>query len=85
MFNLVVAQISDNPLLNSLVIYFIARTLYSLFIICVYIVRAVFDIPRIVRLHKAQVRLLEEIAKNQGVDGTKVKSIITERNGWDNA
>jgi hypothetical protein len=49
-----------------------------LFIISVYVVRLIFNIPGIVRLHKAQVRLLEQMAKTQGVDSEIVEGIITE-------
>jgi hypothetical protein len=71
---------------SALFIYFLVSIVC--FLIAVYIVRAIFDLPKIVRMHKAQVRLLEEIAKNQGVEGTKVSSIISESQihetvGWD--
>lgn len=48
------------------------------FLISVYIIRAIFDIPTIVRMHKAQVRLLEQIAKQQGVEEKIISTIITE-------
>jgi hypothetical protein len=53
--------------------------MFVLFLIGIYIVRAVFNIPSILKLHKAQVRLLEELAKSQpGTDQEKVKTIMTE-------
>ncbi|MGN6396884.1 MAG: hypothetical protein ACTHMI_15040 [Mucilaginibacter sp.] len=49
------------------------------FFITIYIIRAVFNIPSILRLHKAQVRLLEEMAKAQpGVDQERVRTVISE-------
>ena len=54
--------------------------MFCLFLISMYIVRAIFNIPTIVRSHKAQVKLLQEIAKKQGVEQTAIQSIITEMN-----
>lgn len=59
--------------------------LYIFFLIHLYIFRAIFKIPSFLKYQKAQVRLLEELAKTQGVDGTKVQSIISETYGWDGA
>jgi hypothetical protein len=57
-----------------------------IFFVFIYIIRAVFKIPTIVRCHKAQVKLLEEIAKNQGVDPATIQSITTGLNqdSWGN-
>jgi hypothetical protein len=52
------------------------------FIISVYIIRAIFNIPTFIKLQKAQMKLLEEIAKSQGVDSAKVQGIISETVGW---
>jgi len=49
-----------------------------LFFVGIYIIRSVFNIPSIIRLHKAQVRLLEEMAKSQGVEQKTVDTIISE-------
>jgi uncharacterized protein YybS (DUF2232 family) len=51
---------------------------FVLFFIAVYIIRAIFNIPSILRLHKAQVRLLEQMAKQQGVDDKTVQTIISD-------
>ena len=52
------------------------------FFIVIYLIRAIFNIPTMVRLQRAQVRLLEEMAKKQGVEEEKVKTIIAETN-WE--
>ena len=66
----------SDQFITAILIYLVVS--FVIFLIAVYIVRAIFDLPRIVRLQKAQVRLLEEIAKAQGVEGGKVSSIISE-------
>jgi hypothetical protein len=55
------------------------------FLITVFIVRWIFNIPSILRYHRAQIKLLEQMAKNQGVDGAKVQKIITESEIWEEA
>ena len=55
------------------------------FIVSVYIVRAIFNIPKFIKLQSAQMRLLEEIAKHQGVDSATVRGIISETAGWNDA
>lgn len=59
--------------------------LIGLFFVSLYIFRAIFNIPSFLRYQRAQIRLLEEIAKHQGVDQSTVKTIITESYGWDGA
>ena len=58
---------------------------FGIFLINLYIFRAVFNIPSFLRYQRAQIRLLEEMAKTQGVDNTKVQSIISESMGWEPA
>ena len=55
-----------------------------IWLVSLYIIRAIFNIPSILRMHKAQVKLLEQIAKSQGVEPGEVKTIITEmqQGGW---
>lgn len=55
----------------------------AVFFICIYIFRSVFNIPTFLRYQKAQIKLLEEIAKTQGVDGKKVQGIISESIEWE--
>jgi hypothetical protein len=62
-------------------VYFIIA--FGVFLISLYIFRSIFNIPSFLRYQKAQIRLLEEIAKTQGVDQTKVQSIISESIGWE--
>jgi hypothetical protein len=50
-----------------------------------YIFRSIFNIPSFLRYQKAQIRLLEQIAKKQGVEDSKLESIISEAHGWDSA
>ena len=69
--------------LATTVIVYIAIVI-ALFLISLYIFRSIFNIPTFLRYQKAQIRLLEEIARHQGVDGAKVQSIISESSGWDN-
>ncbi|WP_259068730.1 hypothetical protein HDF24_07440 [Mucilaginibacter sp. X4EP1] len=58
---------------------------YGIFFAHLYIFRSIFNIPSFLRYQKAQVQLLEEMAKKQGVDNTKVANIITESFGWEGA
>jgi hypothetical protein len=55
----------------------------ALFFISLFIFRSIFNIPSFLRYQRAQMKLLEEIAKQQGVDGTKVQSIVSETIGWE--
>jgi hypothetical protein len=80
MYNQVLSQGGGNEFIAQLVFWLIA--LYAFFIINLYIFRSIFNIPSFLRYQKAQIRLLEEIAKTQGVDHSKVKSIVSETNGW---
>lgn len=57
----------------------------GVFLTLLYTFRAIFNIPSFLRYQKAQIRLLEEIAKKQGVENTTVRSIISESQGWDAA
>lgn len=50
----------------------------GLFLISLYIIRAVFNIPTLLRYHKAQIKLLELLAKSQKADEDTVKKIIRE-------
>lgn len=59
--------------------------LYIFFFIHLYIFRAIFKIPSFLKYQKAQVRLLEELAKTQGVEASKVQNIISETYGWEGA
>ncbi len=68
-------------LITHLVTY-LCVMLIILFIL-LYIFRSIFNIPSFLRYQKAQIRLLEEIAKKQGVDDSKVQSIISESIGWE--
>jgi hypothetical protein len=83
MLNMLLYQSEREEFITELVLYLFCG--FIGFIICVYIVRAIFNIPKFIKLQKAQVRLLEEMAKNQGVDGKKVQSIISETYGWEGA
>jgi len=53
------------------------------FLVTVFIVRWIFNIPTILRYHKAQIKLLEQMAKQQGVDQSKVGKIIAESTVWE--
>ncbi|HTD39181.1 MAG TPA: hypothetical protein VK671_01075 [Mucilaginibacter sp.] len=55
----------------------------GIFLIGIYIFRSIFNIPSFLRYQRAQIRLLEEIAKKQGVDDAKVQNIISESVGWE--
>jgi hypothetical protein len=56
---------------------------YLAIIIHLYIIRAIFNIPRFLRYQKAQIRLLEQLAKTQGVDDKEIKTIVHESTIWD--
>jgi hypothetical protein len=58
---------------------------FSIFVAILYLFRSIFNIPSFLRYQKAQIRLLEEIAKTQGVDGKTVEGIVSESQGWDSA
>jgi hypothetical protein len=47
------------------------------FLICVFITRAIFSIPKFLDLQRAQVHLLSDIALKNGVDPEVVKKIYT--------
>ena len=82
MFNAIITQI-ESPIEGILAHGFIFLIVaYGLFIANLYIFRSIFNIPRFLRCQKAQLRILEEIAKNQGVDNTKIANIISESDGW---
>ncbi|SHN26223.1 hypothetical protein [Mucilaginibacter sp. OK098] len=66
----------NNTIIGTLLVCFLASLV--LFAIGAYIIRAVLNIPGIMRLQKAQVRLLQEMAKSQGVDNKTVQTIISE-------
>lgn len=51
---------------------------FVMFIISLYIIRAVFNIPTLLRYHKAQIKLLELLAKSQKADEESVNRIIGE-------
>ncbi|MGZ3846116.1 MAG: hypothetical protein ACXVBH_08665 [Flavisolibacter sp.] len=55
------------------------------FLFLLYLFRSIFNIPSFLRYQKAQIRLLEEIAKKQGVEGATVQNIISESIGWGTA
>lgn len=80
MYSHILAQ-AGSTFTNTLFAYFMG--LVIVFFIGLYIFRAVFNIPSFLRYQKAQIRLLEEIAKNQGVDSAKVQSIISESIEWE--
>lgn len=73
----------SDELLKALFIYM--AVLFCFFLVCVYITRAIFCIPRFLRYQRAQIKLLEEIAKVQGVDNNKVQTIIRESIEWESA
>ena len=50
--------------------------LYIFFFIHVYIFRAIFKTPSFLKYQKAQVPLLEELAKTQGVEASKFKALF---------
>jgi len=81
MFSHVFAQAGGNPFPYQVVMY--PALAFGAFVATLYLFRSIFNIPSFLRYQKAQIRLLEEIAKIQGVDGTKVQSIISETHGWD--
>jgi len=66
--------------IGQLLLYFIV--LFGLFLVSLYIFRSVFNIPTFLKYQRAQIKLLEELAKKQGVDDSKVTSIISESIGW---
>jgi len=70
----------NNEFANQLVIYLCVA--FFGFIVSLYLFRAIFNIPSFLRYQKAQVRLLQEIAKTQGVENSKVQSIVSESIGW---
>lgn len=81
MYHPVLAQAGSNEFATQVIAYLAAA--FGGFFISLYIFRAIFNIPTFLRYQKAQIRLLEEIAKTQGVDNKKVKHIISESVGWD--
>ncbi len=81
MLNTILAYSESTEFANQLLIYIVIAL--ACFLISLYIFRAIFNIPSFLRYQRAQIRLLEELAKNQGVDATTVKSIISESEGWE--
>lgn len=75
----ILAQAS-NGAVNIWVIYIVVLIMVSFVFILAF--RAVLSIPTFLRYQKAQIKLLQEIAKTQGVDGTKVQGIISESIEW---
>ncbi len=71
----------NNEFASQLGIYLVV--VFCIFIVCLYLFRAIFNIPSFLRYQKAQVRLLQEIAKTQGVENSKVQSIVSESIGWE--
>ena len=55
----------------------------AVFFISLYIFRAIFNIPSFLKYQRAQIRLLEEIAKHQGVDKNTIRNIVVESHDWD--
>jgi len=83
MFNALITQI-ESPIDGILAHAFLFLIFgYGIFFAHLYIFRSIFNIPRFLRYQKAHLRLLEEMAKNQGVDSRKVANIITESEGWE--
>ena len=70
-----------NDLQSALSLYFLA--MFVVFLILVFITRLIFAIPTFLRYQKAQIRLLEEMAKKQGVEESAVKSIIKDSIEWE--
>jgi len=60
-----------------------AFVIYAIFLLHLYIFRAIFNIPTFLQLQKTQIKLLREMAKTQGVDAVKVNNIISEIEGWE--
>jgi hypothetical protein len=81
MYNVIVWQLADRQYADRVLLYLFVG--YAIFFIHLYIFRAIFNIPSFLRHQKVQIRLLEEIAKTQGVDSDKVQHIISETYGWD--
>ena len=82
MNNQILAQMGmRNDFASAVILYLFVSII--IFFIGLYIFRAVFNIPTFLRYQRTQIRLLEEMAKTQGVDNTKVQSIISENMGWE--
>jgi uncharacterized membrane protein len=81
MFNAIIAQSESGFLMDRIIGY--ALIFWVIFFIHLYIFRAIFNIPSFLKYQKAQIRLLEEIAKTQGANSATVKNIISESLGWD--
>ena len=79
----VLAQGISKEFAFEVVLYF--GIAFCILVVMLYLFRAIFNIPSFLRYQKAQIRLLEEIAKTQGVDNAKVESIVSETYGWDDA
>ncbi|MBB5397180.1 hypothetical protein [Mucilaginibacter sp. AK015] len=58
--------------------------LFGIFLVLVAITRLIFAIPRFLRYQRAQLKLLEQIAKSQGVEEKKVNDIMSKsRSQWE--
>ncbi|MEO8886668.1 MAG: hypothetical protein ABI367_11435 [Mucilaginibacter sp.] len=72
-----------NDFQSALIIYFLV--LIAVILVLIFITRLIFAIPTFLRYQRGQIRLLEEIAKKQGVEEKTVKNIISESIEWESA
>ncbi len=66
----------NDELIFSFVGYAIGFIVLS--VIVIFITRAIFSIPQFLKMQKAQVKLLSEIAIKNGVEPDKISGIINE-------
>jgi hypothetical protein len=81
MLSTILGQAIGNQVAFQVFLYFALAV--GVFIGTLYLFRSIFNIPSFLRYQKAQIRLLEEIAKTQGVDGKTVQGIISKTQGWE--
>lgn len=73
-----------NEFTKAMIMY--GLVLLGIFLVLVSITRLIFAIPRFLRYQRAQLKLLEQIAKSQGVEETKVERIMSQsRSEWEPA
>ncbi|MGY3214571.1 hypothetical protein [Mucilaginibacter sp. HD30] len=65
--------------------YFSSLALYMFiaFIAGIVVTRLIFSIPRFLRYQRAQIKLLELMAKRQGVDEAPISQIIKDSIEWE--
>lgn len=56
--------------------FIVAIVLYAIaFIVAIFVTRAIFSIPKFLKLQQAQLQIMTELARQQGVNNEIIKSI----------